>query len=74
MSEVQLQTIAQAMAGAGQGSGSADTVDVGGKQVLRIAGTDSTDAAAYMYFASGTWFTVISDSEDLAAEVLSALP
>jgi len=74
MSEVQLQTIAQAMAGAGQGSGSAETVDVGGKQVLRIASTDGADAAAYMYFAAGTWFTVISESEDLAAEVLSALP
>jgi hypothetical protein len=74
MTEVQLQTLSQVMAGLGQGSGSSETVDVGGKSVLRVAGTDADAAAAYMYFADGAWFTVVTESEDLAAEVLSALP
>jgi hypothetical protein len=74
LTEAELETLARVLGGAGQTGGTAETVNVGGKEVLRIATTDVEDSAAYMYFAEGVWFTVVSESEDLAAEVLSALP
>jgi hypothetical protein len=70
MDEVQLRLFAQSMSGT---AGSTETVTVGGKSVLQIIGED-VPGAAYLYFAEGTMFTVVSESEDLAAEVLGALP
>jgi hypothetical protein len=73
MDEVQLRLFAQGMSGVAGTGASTETVTVGGKSVLRIVG-DDVPAAAYMYFAEGTMFTVVSESQDLAAEVLGALP
>jgi len=69
-----LEMLARAMSGvAGDGSVTAETVTVGGKEVLRMSGTGA-DGAAYIYFTSDAVFTVVGPSEDLAAALLSELP
>ena len=74
MSEVELETLARAMSGSQTGGEiEAETVTVGGKEVLRMGGADVPDAA-YLYFSDGAVFTVISASEDLAAQLLEQLP
>lgn len=50
-----------------------ETVTVGGKEVLRMTGEDMPDAA-YLYFADDAFFTIISESAELAEELLSQLP
>lgn len=52
-----------------------ETATVGGKSVLRmtpVAG--GAEATVYIYTAGDAMFTVIAQSEDLAAELLSELP
>ena len=74
MSEVQLQMLARMMSGSETGGEiEAETATIGGKDVLRMGGTD-VPGAAYLYFSDGAVFTVISESEDLAAELLEQLP
>lgn len=69
-----LEMLARAMSGvAGDGSVTAETVTVGGKDVLRMSGTGA-EGAAYIYFTSDAVFTVVGPSEDLAAALLSELP
>jgi len=69
-----LEMLARAMSGvAADGSVTAETVNVGGKEVLRMSGT-GTDGAAYIYFTDDAVFTVVGPSEDLAAALLSELP
>ena len=69
-----LEMLARAMSGvAADGSVTAETVNVGGKEVLRMSGT-GTDGAAYIYFTDDEVFTVVGPSEDLAAALLSELP
>ena len=57
----------------GQADVEAETVTVGGKEVLRMTGADVPDAA-YVYIADDAFFTVISESAELAEELLSQLP
>ena len=74
MSELQLQTLARAMSGGLEGGGAAaETVDVGGKTVLQITGPQ-VPGGAYIYFADGAMFTVVSPSADVAAQLLAELP
>lgn len=74
MTEVQLETLARAMSGSQAGGDiSAETATVGGKEVLRIGGAE-VPGAAYMYFSDGAVFTVVSESEDLAEQLLADLP
>lgn len=75
MPQPQLELIAQAMTGAVPGQGSAETVTLGGKSVLRIEPSDAAGTAAiYMYFADGAAFSVVGASDDLINEVFAALP
>jgi hypothetical protein len=74
MSEVQLEALARAMSGgAAGGEVSADTVTIGGKTVLQITGA-GVPGGAYMYLTDGAVFTVVSESADLAEQLLAELP
>ena len=72
MTEAQLQLFAQMMSGQ-QSEFDTATVTVGGKSVLQMSGAQ-VPAAAYIYFADGAMFTIVGESEDLAAQLLEALP
>lgn len=72
LGQEQLQLLSQMMAGAGSGV-EVETEDIGGKSVLHMTGAD-VPAATYMYFAEGALFTVVGQSEDLAAQLLAELP
>ena len=52
---------------------SAETTTVAGKDVLRMTGPE-TPGAVYLYLAEGAAFTIVSQSEDLAEQLLSELP
>lgn len=74
MTQPSLEAFASAMAGVDTQGGSAETVTVGGKSVLRVSSTDSETGAAFLYFTDGAMFTVVSQSEELAAQLLAELP
>lgn len=75
LDQAQLELLARLMSSsqAGETDFEAETVTVGGKQVLRMSGPD-VPAAAYVYFAGDAFFSVIGESTDLAEELLSQLP
>ena len=73
MEQAQLEQLARLMSGANPTGGAVEEMTVGGKTVLQITG-EGTPAAAYIYFADGVMFTVVSESGELSEEVLSALP
>ena len=74
MSQLQLEALARAMSGGAEGSGvSAETVTIGGKTVLQITGPQ-VPGGAYMYLTDGAAFTVVSESADLAEQLLTELP
>lgn len=74
MSQVQLEQLAQLMSGSQSGGEvSAETATVGGKSVLRISGAQ-VPGAAFMYLLDGAMFTVVSESEELAEQLLAELP
>lgn len=53
----------------------AENTTVGGKSVLRMTpSAGGTEATVYIYIADDAMFTVISQTEDLAAELLGQLP
>ncbi|HEX7224283.1 MAG TPA: hypothetical protein VF367_01720 [Candidatus Limnocylindria bacterium] len=72
MTEAQLQLFAQMMSGQ-QSEVDTATVTVGGKSVLQMSGAQ-VPGAAYLYFADGAMFTIVGESEDLATQLLEALP
>lgn len=72
MTEAQLQLFAQMMSGQ-QSEIDTATLTVGGKSVLQMSGAQ-VPTAAYIYFADGAMFTIIGESEDLASQLLEALP
>ena len=72
MTEAQLQLFAQMMSGQ-QSEVDTATVTVGGKSVLQMSGAQ-VPGAAYIYFADGAMFTIVGESEDLATQLLEALP
>jgi predicted regulator of Ras-like GTPase activity (Roadblock/LC7/MglB family) len=76
LNEAQLEQLAQMMSGM-QVEGAEDleteTATIGGKEVLRMTTAGETQSV-FMYIAGDTFFTVVTESEDLAAELLSQLP
>lgn len=74
MTQPSLEALATMMAGGDTQGGTAESVTVGGKSVLRVSSTDSETGQAFLYFADGAMFTVVSQSEDLAAQLLAELP
>jgi hypothetical protein len=76
LNEAQLEQLAQMMSGM-QVEGAEDleteTASIGGKEVLRTTTAGETQRV-YMYISGDTFFTVVTESEDLAAELLSQLP
>jgi hypothetical protein len=74
MSQVSLEQFGRLMAGVDAQGAQAETVTVGGKSVLKFSGTEGQAGSAYLYFADGAMFTVVSESEDLAGQLLAELP
>lgn len=76
MPQGQLETFARLMSGM-QVEGAEDleteTANVGGKEVLRMTVAGETQSVL-MYIADGAVFTIVAESEDLAAELLAELP
>jgi hypothetical protein len=76
MPQGQLELLAQMMSGM-QGEGGenleTETATVGGKEVIRMSVAGETQSV-FMYIAGDAVFTVVAESEDLAAELLSQLP
>lgn len=72
LGEAQLEMLAQMMAGQSTEVDIEET-EVGGKSVLEMTGADMP-GAAYMYFADGAMFTIVGESSELAAQLLSELP
>lgn len=72
LGQPQLEMLARMMAGQSTEVEVEETT-IGGKAVLQMSGGE-VPGAAYMYFAEGAMFTVIGESEDLAAELLAELP
>lgn len=76
VAEGQLQLMAQMMSGM-QVEGAEDleteTVNVGGKEVLRMT-TAGEPQSVFIYIAEDAMFTVVAESEELAQELLSQLP
>jgi len=74
MSQPTLEQFASLMAGVDTQGAETETVTIGGKSVLQVSGSTVEAGAAYLYFADGAIFTVVSQSEDLAGQLLSELP
>ncbi len=74
MSQVSLEQFGRLMAGVDAQGAQAETVTVGGKSVLKFSGTEGQAGSAYLYFADGAMFTVVSESEDRAGQLLAELP
>ena len=72
MSDTTLELISRSFAGA-PGGGEAEALTIDGKTVLRVSG-GTQPGAIYMYFADGAAFTVISENEGLAEQLLGDLP
>jgi hypothetical protein len=51
----------------------AESVTIGGKDVLRVSPPDE-EQSVYVYLASDAFFSVISQSDELAEDLLSQLP
>jgi hypothetical protein len=68
-----LQAIAQLMSGAQTGGAEFTQATVGGKSVLTWTG-DDTAGTVYLYYTDDAAFTVISQTPELADELLSQLP
>jgi len=72
MNDTTLELISRSFSGV-EGVGEAETLTIDGKSVLRVSG-GTQPGVVYMYFAGGAAFTVISQNEDLAEQLLSELP
>lgn len=76
MDDTQLSALAQLMGSGQLGAGpevDAEEVNVGGKDVLRISPPDAEESV-YVYVAEDAFFSIISQSPELAEELLSQLP
>lgn len=78
MTQANLEMLARALA-MGQTGGEveldSETTTVGGKSVLRVTPTEGgVEQTVYIYIADDAMFTIVSQGEDLAAELLSQLP
>ena len=76
MGQAQLELFAQMMSGA-QGTEGVETeqVDIGGKSVLRMTATTAgQEGTVFLYFAEDAAFTVISQNQASAEQLLAELP
>ncbi len=75
LDQPELEQLARLMSSGQVGATDVQTerATVGGKEVLRMTGEDMPEAA-YLYFADDAFFTIISESAELAEELLSQLP
>ena len=74
VSDVQLQTLAQLMSGAGTpGEFDAETTEVGGKTVLSFSG-EGQDGFVYFYVVDDVAFTVAGQDAATVEQLLSELP
>jgi hypothetical protein len=76
MGQAQLELFAQMMSGA-QGTEGVETeqVDIGGKSVLRMTATTAgQEGTVFLYFAEDAAFTVISQDQASAEQLLAELP
>ena len=67
-----LELISRSFSGLPEGA-SAETVTIDGKTVLKVT-AGAQPGSVYMYFAGGAAFTVFSQNEDLAEQLLGELP
>jgi hypothetical protein len=67
-----LELISRSFSGV-PGGAEAETVTVDGKTVLKVT-AGAQPGSVYMYFAGGAAFTVFSQNEDLAEQLLGELP
>ena len=76
VAEAQLETLARMMSGTGGAEGvESERVELGGKSVLRISSSVAgQEEAAYLYFAEGAAFSIVSQDEASVAQLLSELP
>lgn len=79
MPEAQMEFLAQAMSGMGGGTagGDVDTeqANVGGKDVARMTITgEGQTGTVYLYQAGDAFFSIVTEDEGLAEELLSQLP
>ena len=72
MSDATLELIARSFSGV-EGVGEAETATIDGKSVLRMSG-GTQPGFVYIYFGGGAAFTVISQNEGLAEQLLAELP
>ena len=74
--EAQLETLARMMSGAGGAQGvESETVELGGKSVHRISSSAAgQQSAAYLYFAEGAAFSIVSGDEASVEQLLEELP
>jgi hypothetical protein len=68
-----LELISRSFSGLPEGA-SAETVTIDGKTVLKVTAGAAQPGSVYMYFAGGAAFTVFSQNEDLAEQLLGELP
>lgn len=76
INQAQLEMLARLISSSQAGAGTdvdAETVTVGGKQVIRVTPADAPQSV-YIYLADDAFFSVISEQPDLAEELLSQLP
>ena len=74
--QAQLEMLARLMSSSqapGAGEIDAEPVTIGGKDVLRVSPADA-EQSVYIYLADDAFFSVISQSDALAEELLSQLP
>lgn len=75
MDDVSMQMLAAMLAGSEAGGEvDAEAITIGGKSVLRLTAPEAGGGTVYMYFAEGAIFTIVSESADLAQQLLAELP
>jgi len=74
LGDAQLEMLAQMLSGSATGGEmNAETTTVGGKQVTEVTSPEASQTV-YLYVADDAVFTVVSESAELAEELLSQLP
>jgi hypothetical protein len=76
INQAQLQMLAQVMSGSGGAQGvESEQVTIGGKSVVRMTSTTAgQEGTVLLYFAEDAAFTIVSQDEAAAEQLLSDLP
>lgn len=70
--DAQLEMLARMLGGAGTGA-DGETLTIDGKTVLKVTAT-AQPGSVYMYFGGGAAFTVYSENQGLAEQLIGELP